>query len=51
MHTGKRNSLQLPEDEQDDRLFTQLCLGIKITLKISSFFSALNSSNSFATID
>ena len=27
MHTVKRNPLQVPEDEQNDKLFTQLISG------------------------
>ena len=51
MHTGKRNPLQLPEDEQYDKLSTQLVSGKLVHNQKRLLFPALNSSNDFDTID
>ena len=51
MHTGKRNPLQLPEDEQYTKLSTQLISGKLVHTRNELLFPALNSSNNFATID
>ena len=50
MHTGKRNPLQLPEDEQYDSLSTQLISDKSIHAQKKLLFSDLNSFNKFATI-
>ena len=50
MHTGKRNRLQLPEDEQYDRLSTQLICGKLIQPQNKFLFPALNSSNNIAAM-
>ena len=51
MHTGKRNPLQLPEDEQYVRLSSQLTTINLFHNQNYLIFLALNSSNSFETID
>ena len=51
MHTGKLNPLQLPEDEQYDKLSTQLISGKLVHNQNKLSFRALNSSNNFATIE
>ena len=43
MHTGKRNPLQLPEDEQYDKLSTQLISGKFVHNQNKFIFPALNS--------
>ena len=49
MHAGKRNPLQLPEDEQNDRLTTHL-MSEKLIHTQHIFFLPLNPSNNFAAI-
>ena len=51
MHTGKRNPLQLPQNEQYNQLTTQLISGKIIHTQDKFLFLALNSSNNFATFD
>ena len=51
MHTGERNPLQLPEDEQNEKLSSQLISGKRIHNQKKLMFPALNSSNNSATID
>ena len=51
MHTGKRNPLQLPEDEQYTNISTQLISGKLVHTQNKHTFPALNSSNNFATND
>ena len=48
MHTGKRNSLQIPVEGQFDRLSTQLISG-KLFQTKKTPFSASKSSKRFAT--
>ena len=50
MHTGKRNPLQLPGDEQYNKLTTKLVSGKLIHTQDKFLFQALNSFNNFATI-
>ena len=51
MHTGKRNHLQLPEDEQYTKLSTQLIPCNQVHAENKLVFRALNSSDNFAIID
>ena len=51
MHSGKPNSLQLPQNEQYNQLTTQLISEKLIHTQDKFLFPALNSSNNFATID
>ena len=51
MHTGKRNTLQLPQNEQYNQLINQLIPRISIHTQDKFLFPALNSSNNFATTD
>ena len=51
MQTGKFNPLQLPQDEQYNKLTTQLISGKLVHTQDKLLFPALNSSNNFATID
>ena len=51
MQTGKPNPLQLPQNEQYNRLTTQLISGKLVHTQDKLLFPALNSSNNFATID
>ena len=51
MHTGKRNLLQLPEDEQYNNLSTELISCKLVYAQNNLPFPALNSSNTFATFD
>ena len=51
MHTGKRNPLHLPQNEQYNQLATQLFSGKLIHTQDNLLFPALNSSNNFANID
>ena len=51
VYTGKRNPLQLPEDEQYDRFSAQLLSGNLIHIQTKFPLSALNSPSSFANTD
>ena len=51
MQTGKRDPLQLPQNEQYNQLTTQFISGKLILTQDKFLFPALNSSNAFATID
>ena len=51
MQTGERNPLQSPEDEQYDKLSTQLFPGKLIRTQNKLLFPPLNSINNFATIE
>ena len=51
MHTGKPNSLQLPQKEQYNQPTNQLISGKLIHTQDKFLFPALNSSNNLATID
>ena len=51
MHTGQRNLLQLPEDEQNPRLSTQLLPGKLVQDRNKLLFPALNSLIDFATTE
>ena len=51
MHTGKPNPLQLPQNEQNSQITTQLISGKLFHIQDKFLFPALKSSNNFATID
>ena len=51
MHTGKRHSVELPEDELYDKITTQLISGKLIHNQKELLFPARNSSNNFFTIE
>ena len=51
MHTGQRNPLQLPEDEQYDRFSTQPFASKLVQILTKLLFHALNSSKIFAIFD
>ena len=51
MHTGQRNPLQLPEDEQYDRLSTQLSSCTLVQSQSKLFFHEWTSSNNIFSFD
>ena len=51
MHSGKRNRLRIPKDEQYDRISTELVSGNLIHTQSKLLYPDLNSSINFATTD